>query len=377
MLIRRDQDPLLNLVSWLHAGAASPEMWKRGLDLLSDLTGGSQILVGTTPHVNGPFDLHGHRMDPDVVARINGPLASSEANPVFACVPLSAIQDPVIVSSRLSDRELLQSRVYHEALKPSGIRHTMALLLDCDSRQAVTLAVGRSSAAGDYDADDAKLLAVLAPHIRSALELQRQLAVDRLSSSALEGTSRALLLVSQSGEICYANAEANRILAANDGLGAGPGGLYGGRGAEKTTLTRLVAEAALASTTPGAAGGGYVALSRPSMRECYVVRVAPAAVPLQLHHALKPQPMAAVFVRDVERQPRPSIESLQAIYGLTRMEAEVAIEVHDGYTIAELSQALGISANTAKTHLKNIFEKVGVSRQSALVSRLSGIGSEV
>ena len=39
----------------------------------------------------------------------------------------------------------------------------------------------------------------------------------------------------------------------------------------------------------------------------------------------------------------------------------------DGLSLDEASEALGMSRNTARTHLRSIFSKTGVSRQTLLV----------
>jgi two-component system, NarL family, nitrate/nitrite response regulator NarL len=54
-------------------------------------------------------------------------------------------------------------------------------------------------------------------------------------------------------------------------------------------------------------------------------------------------------------------------FGLTAREREVIALVGAGYTNKDLGKKLGISENTAKHHLTNIFDKLGVSNRLELV----------
>ncbi len=61
---------------------------------------------------------------------------------------------------------------------------------------------------------------------------------------------------------------------------------------------------------------------------------------------------------------------LQMAYALTGQEAQVAIHVATGNSTETIANQLGISMNTMRTHLKRIYEKVGVSGQTALAARI-------
>lgn len=60
------------------------------------------------------------------------------------------------------------------------------------------------------------------------------------------------------------------------------------------------------------------------------------------------------------------------ILGLTPAEWRLALELREGVSVSDAALALGISVNTARTQVKSIFSKLGISRQSELVRRLEG-----
>jgi len=62
-----------------------------------------------------------------------------------------------------------------------------------------------------------------------------------------------------------------------------------------------------------------------------------------------------------------SIDLLRSHFGLTPAEARLAIHLVAGETLRSADAKLGITYETARTHLKNIFSKTGTCRQAELV----------
>ena len=69
----------------------------------------------------------------------------------------------------------------------------------------------------------------------------------------------------------------------------------------------------------------------------------------------------------------PNLSVISGLFDLTRAEARVAQELASGRSSDEAATALNLSTNTVKTHMKAIFRKTGVKRQSELMALLSGI----
>ena len=60
-------------------------------------------------------------------------------------------------------------------------------------------------------------------------------------------------------------------------------------------------------------------------------------------------------------------------YGLTATEARVALSIAAGGVLAETAQRLGVSLNTAKTHLQRVFAKTGTCRQAELARLVTAL----
>ncbi|HEX7490050.1 MAG TPA: helix-turn-helix transcriptional regulator [Anaeromyxobacteraceae bacterium] len=69
--------------------------------------------------------------------------------------------------------------------------------------------------------------------------------------------------------------------------------------------------------------------------------------------------------------PPPGEAAVEAVAdGLTQREREVALLVADGLRSREVAERLGIASQTVKSHLKTIFDKLGVRNRVELARRL-------
>lgn len=61
---------------------------------------------------------------------------------------------------------------------------------------------------------------------------------------------------------------------------------------------------------------------------------------------------------------------LQAIYGLTRTEANIAAALCDGRSPSDIAGSMGVQTNTVSVHIKRVLAKTGTTRQAELVALL-------
>ena len=353
----------------LYRGVTSDSAWGNALDRTSDALRGSAIFFGSLGP-NGSTTI-GHRIAPACADAVGGPLATPEANPFVAAMCRTPIGRAVPTKVVCGDAALVRSRVYQDALRPHGQRYVLGATLERLGPTMRSLALSRAAADGDYTDEDVGLFDRLLPHLARALHLRSEFADVRQRSvaafAALDTVPRGIVILS--GDLCvlFANREAQRIFALDDGLGATVSGLHvNDRQASaqlRKSLERIVFE------DPGSAGSlpAPIAVRRPSGRPAFCLSLVPAP---ELLEGSAAGPPIAVTIIDPDRQSSPAESLLRQLYGLTAMEAKLAAALCE----ADLKGAaleLQISLNTAKTHLQSVFQKVGVSRQSALVRRIT------
>ncbi len=86
------------------------------------------------------------------------------------------------------------------------------------------------------------------------------------------------------------------------------------------------------------------------------------------------RPLFALFICSAQSRPTPKIETLRTLFGLTRTEARVAQLLAQGRRSEDVADELSVSAATVAFHLRNLFQKTAVSRQSDLVALLLAVG---
>ena len=64
----------------------------------------------------------------------------------------------------------------------------------------------------------------------------------------------------------------------------------------------------------------------------------------------------------------------KVVYGLSEGQARLAREIANGADLAQAAAAMGVTANTARTHLRRMFDKTGVRSQPALLRVILSLG---
>lgn len=357
---------LLEAIAALHAAAGTVELWPEAFDKISDVMGASAMLIGGLPHSAGQFDFAGHRIDPEIVDRINGPLATRDANPLFGAIPRAPVLRPVIASSVVEERRLKKSRVYADGMHPADVRYCITTVLASDAECSYALVFGRDASRGDFDCEDARRFAAIAPHVLGAVHSQQRLAVLRGEASVLDMLDRGVVAIDSHGRVLFMNREAERILSEGDGLRIARGAIEATGYAEQVKL-----QAALNASLRIPQSGHALVIDRPSGLPAYsaIVTGFPAVIDPLPH--LERHPHRVVFLRDPIQQCAPRRDWLMQLYGLTHAEAEVAMDLHAGMAPGSIAAHRSITANTVKTHMKSVFAKVGVGRQSELVAAIA------
>lgn len=218
---------------------------------------------------------------------------------------------------------------------------------------------------------DPRLLAVVAPAVhRAALEhglLTLRDEVLRTVRDRLPGTDEVSVMEAVEHAAHRHGAEAARWLAAVD--------LCRGGTDPMTALRGRLLQAVLAARH-GDRATAHTAMSR-ALDTADRTRI---LLPF-LEHRLE---VAAILADGLGRFGRlnPLAEQIRGLAapaaaedGLTVREAQVLTELASLRTVPEMAEALGVSENTIKTHLRNVYRKLGTSsrRQTLMAARRSGL----
>lgn len=208
---------------------------------------------------------------------------------------------------------------------------------------------------------------LLLAHLRRAVTISKVLDARAVEKARMAETLDALkcgvVLTNPGGAIMYANRVAERIFRHGGSVQTVRGMLTANLPAAAKELRDAIRLAANGENAIGKAGLAI------RLNEDDETPLFAHVLPLRggkLRARMEPQAAAAVFIGaaqdDVE-----AAAAMAVIFGLTRAESRLLESLLAGHTLAESARASGVAFVTAKTHLKNIFQKTGVNRQAELM----------
>lgn len=281
---------------------------------------------------------------------------------------------PVTGAEAVDYRVLERSLIYNEYLRPKlDMHYLLGALLTLDSGHSVVLGIHRPRNAADYTPDDVRRLGRILPHLRRALEvrqrLKRETQAGRATLAVLDRLKLGVLLLAPTGALVHANAAADAVLRADDGLTHARGSLRAGKADDDRRLQALIAGAAGLgpdSTTPPS--GGHLRISRPSGYPAYAVMVAPMGTDSDI--AVAGQPAVLVFIADPQARPDTDPAALMALFDLTPAEARLVLALANGVTLPAFASQAGLSYNTVRTLLARAMARTQTSSQLELSRRV-------
>jgi len=252
---------------------------------------------------------------------------------------------------------------------PKDVFHVMGADISTPDGGKLRFRITRGEAGSKFDTVDRARCEMLLPHLRRALHvhnlLDRSESMGALYSQAIGKLSVGTVVLDESGKVLEQNLIARELLSSNDGLKLVGGRLEASYPSDNRELQQLIRNAFVrnAGTPPTIAQA--MSVSRPSGQVSLGVVVEP--VPSQEWAEGKGQPAAVVYIRDAAGKSLASMAAAKQLFNLTPAETALAMELANGLSLEEAAEALNIRRNTARAHLRSIFSKTGVRRQTELV----------
>jgi DNA-binding CsgD family transcriptional regulator len=312
-------------------------------------------------------------MDPGLCGRYEAEFAAK--NPWMAVArpyqPLSVVTGEDI----LPHAELMRTEFYQHYLRPQRLLHRLCGVASRSGPEFWYLTAARRPGQPTFGEVDRRSLARMLPHLERALELKWQFARERSTRHALldvlDQLPTAIVVVDAEAYPVMINAAAEGILAMGDGVQVNGKRLEALWHVERARLGQLIASAC--ANGKGSGAGGHLTITRPSGCQPFLVMVSPLPRTYR-DRAGRQKRVAAVIIKDPQVASHASIGSRREIaelYELTRAEGRLLDLILDGLGLFEAAERLGVSRNTARTHMKRIYAKTGARRQAELIRRLT------
>ena len=260
-----------------------------------------------------------------------------------------------------------RSNYYREYLESAPIGYILGADVADEQGYGARLRITRTTDALDFSLEDKTLVEKILPHLTQAIVLYSRQAhlTTQLHTyqAAFDAMQMGCIILDEKLGVLSKNQAAARRLAQKHGLAIKDGQLVVGKPSEhkkfKALVQHMLSDAQLTSglnvqalkvaLDSSLAGLGLLCKTLP-----------PTATP-------DAGARIAVFISDPEEPKVSQVNILEQLFGLTLSEAKLAVLLANGASLYEAADTLGVSRNTAKTHLRAAFVKTGVVRQPSLV----------
>ncbi|MDD5299248.1 MAG: helix-turn-helix transcriptional regulator [Gallionella sp.] len=377
------------LIDRIYQGATNPGVWPEIIQDIAAWMEAPKILLFTPQNVPA----EGGFMFPHGISQRFFELWPTHLKPLDVWVE-SAVEHNFIVQGNVGVgeelvpvAELIESRWYREVLAPEDIIHLVtSIVFDGSDGQnpCVVCSLYRGLGAEAFDDDDKQKLSLILPHISRALGVMLKLrnAEFKLVASyaALDRIGTGVLLVGGDRSILFANRAAKNLLADDDGLslrklGAGAlGRLFSGDVKTQADIDTALSNAIepMAQAVPHFAQS--VRVRRPSGQLPYALQFSSLANNNEFGED-KDAPQAIIFISDPAQEIQVDPELLRKTYGLTPAEIRVAVTLCQEGSIEEVAAKAGVSVSTAKSQLRQVYQKTGVDNRTKLTKLIVSLAA--
>ena len=365
-----DAGSLLDLIGLLYDAAAAPERWRNFLEAGAryfGAFGASFIRYDPARQERSVAFLTGYPDAPrEIQVEAMHKLIAVQADDPRVRYSLAHPGQPFHCRQIVTEAELHASRNYVEILQPNGVEYSLMVTLTEPPEAFAGLGFHRGPTGQVFNDENVAALGLLVPHLSRTLAIQDRLgALDQRTQASyqvLDALPTGIIILRVGGNVEYANAAAQALLASRDGIAVAGGGICLARACDEQAF--FAALHAVART------GGYRGLwiERPSGRTSFrgLLSLLALVDANELPNQLAEQRIA-LYLSDPDRALETSEELLQHMFSLTATEARVTERLVAGCSLSEAAAQIGIQPSTARSHLKVVFRKTATASQAALV----------
>lgn len=361
---RVDDAALVEMLEVLHESAIEPEGWAPVLRALARHLRADLSTLHSYDHATGGGHCEpGIGIDASQARRYTEHYSAINAWKVRRRNP-GRLREVLLGSEVIDDAEFARTEYYNDWVRPLGCFYSIGTVVERAGPGVTTVTLLRSRQAGDFGPEEAELLSRLAPHLQRTIVLRKRLmaaaSARTVTLEVLDQLSIGVFLVRSEGRLVHANRMGRRLLAAGDGLRPNGGHL---EATDSAAAARLAAEIAACGCTTRLAEivPRVIAIPRDTEAPLFA---AVARLPATLSELAD----AAVLVSEPRHSNGADDEALlRSLFGLTTAEARLALVIATGSSLSLAAENLGISRETARTHLKRALAKTGARRQAELV----------
>jgi DNA-binding CsgD family transcriptional regulator len=357
----RDEQDLLDLI---YEAAVIPAEWPKVLDIFADTFGalGGTIFSAVqqrTYAINSPAIAPGFRAFAEAgFAENNSRVARAFERGLFGFMH----DDFAMFTAEEMDRDPM-----YAFMRSHNLGWCVGSTIQVPSGDMLILSFERAYDKGPFSAETISYVEGFRPHLTRAALLSARLGFERAKAAAeamgLIGLATAV--IGRSKRLLVANSQFEALIPVSFKDASVRVQLVDARADAllATALERVLAEGKIADIFS-------IPVTGTEERAAFVLHVVPVR---RAANDIFFDASCLLVATPVARKEAPQVSLLQGLFDLSAAEAKLARGLAAGGSISELALQSGLSTETLRSHLKSVFAKTGINRQSDLVALLSGI----
>ncbi|KZL05088.1 hypothetical protein PsAD2_04443 [Pseudovibrio axinellae] len=309
-------------------------------------------------------------------------LAAEDINPFLPLAKFIPLSSVVQTEHYINPDEIRDTAFYEKVFKKQGaFDRARSFILH---RQGVEVAMASFAVTAEFGSThteqlDAALEAVR-PHFQSAfsvaLHLEKRRDHSTTQSFWLDRVPSAAFILNQGLHVALANEQAEALFQSSKSFFIDQRGEVSSRyNCRRKLLEDTISECRLTGKPlgPRVFSGGSVPNPFFVVMPIDVFAETPAYL---LPFVRGPQPLLCIIM-DPADQPLAELDSLRKYLGISLRDAKFVQFLVRGATVAETSDAMEMSYNTARNHMARIVKEVAVGSQNELVRLASDLGARI
>jgi len=266
--------------------------------------------------------------------------------------------------------EYLDSETYHDYFKPHQAEHLLSVVTSNDEDEVTFVSLRRSEKKGFYSKEEVELANLLMPHLVQAHQMAREFGQKDLLTHAFEDAfdklSTGIAIISKPNHVIFANQAAEQLFSRGDGLSTKANKLHANSPQADSTLQAAIHQLFEVVDGESFNASKPLSIARTIAARPYQVSLMPLVQDVLASHSN--HELLLVMMHDPDAQALNNELLLTTLYQLTTTEAQVVEAMCNGLSVADIALTLNNTDNAIRFHIKNIFQKLHVKRQSELVS---------
>ncbi|CAH0992573.1 hypothetical protein SIN8267_02706 [Sinobacterium norvegicum] len=363
-LFDREESASQGLIASIYSGITHEARWQQFLEILRQQLGASFATLILSP----PSEFDTGVVLNALVIEEQDFTAYNEK--YYALDPFTNLPPATVltVEEWVNKSEFKASEYYRDYMMPMGVEQIMGFDLSLGDGVDVRLRVTRNTGDNLFNEHDKQLLSTTVQPLQQAVEIFMELQSAQLERelylAAMGEMAMGVIVLDEKARVIRKNEAADRLVSADNGLLLRGDKVVIDDREENKQLVGYIEEI-LALRQCGEAVAPRVCKTEfaPGVLKLAILL---RAIPVN-QSPKSNQPCIALFISDPQHRREAPTSALTALFGFTPAESALAMRLANGLTLDEASAELGVSRNTAKSHLSAVFSKTGVTRQTKLV----------